>query len=95
MKDLQKIYFRFETITKEEVLETQNCIAIGFLNIGNNPCRVNGLFPVPTPNGNLTNNMVFFPINSGERDATRYKITFLGVGVAGNNCLVCFKELST
>lgn len=85
------VFFRMEIIKKTKILDTTKCIAVGFLNVGINPVFLNRIYPVPTQNPNNSNNMVWFPMTEGERDATRYELFFSGPP-SNNSCLVVYKE---
>lgn len=95
MREPELVFFRFDMVKETKVIDITKCKAVGFLNIGPNPCFLNRLMPIPTQNPNNSYNVVWFPILENERDATRYEIFFSVVPPrtkAGNNCLVIYKE---
>jgi hypothetical protein len=94
MEKLRRVYFRFIPIqTPKTVVSNDRCIAVGFLNIGTTPAFVNRELRIPDFNPALPITPFFLPINEGERDATRYDITFGQTAPFNRKVLVIFKEV--
>ena len=92
LPNTKNVFFRFENVFKTKVLDTQNCIAIGFLNTGVAPALLNRTLPIPFQNPNNSYNVVWFPLTDGERDATRYEIFFDRPGQLVKRVLVIYKQ---
>lgn len=82
---MNEFFFRNDLITLDMTLRTAGCVAIGIVNynsgnVKTSIVRLNDfpIYGVPeTARGtNANNNIIWFPINGGERDATLYKIRF-------------------
>lgn len=94
----KKIYFRFEQVTRNKVLDVDdNTLQVGFLNYSAPGVllNINGgiLFPIPLTAdalSNVTNHLFMLPILEGEKDATRYDLKFQG-GAGNRNVIVIYK----
>lgn len=76
----ENVYFRIETVTKNgTILQLDDVIAVGFVNLGENTAAVNKLPlpPVPDPlKYAIAQYILWMPVDGNQKDATRYQITF-------------------
>lgn len=100
MAELRKVFFRFEEVSGPKTLDTdENILQIGFINYSSGvTVLINGgsLFPVPaiaSDLANVANHIFWLPTHEGERDATQYKIVFLGSPLAKRRLVVIYKIL--
>jgi hypothetical protein len=89
------VFFRMDAIRKTKVLDTQKCLAVGFLNVGATQAFLNRILPIPKNNANITDNIMWFPVNQNEKDATRYEILFQPDDPTLNNVIIIYKEVLT
>lgn len=83
---MEEYFFRNELCIENKTLETAGCVQIGIANFNSANSTTLGriflndfpIYQVPeTARGtNANNNIIWFPLNGGERDATLYKIRF-------------------
>ena len=75
---MKTVYWRTDIIDKDGVVDTAGALAVGFINLGTNPATLNTVLPLFPFAGINTwpQNIVWFPISEGEKDATTYRINF-------------------
>lgn len=83
---MEQYFFRNEFCIQDKTLETDGVMQIGIANFNSSTSTTTGkiflnefpIYAVPeTARGtNANNNIIWFPVNGGERDATLYKIRF-------------------
>jgi len=82
---MEQYFFRNELCIQDKTLETAGVMQIGIANFNGGDITTGRLFlnefpiynvPEPQRGVNANNNIIWFPVNGGERDATLYKIRF-------------------
>jgi len=92
MTKIKRVVFRFELVRRNKAIDNKGCLAVGFLNLGGNQARINGILPIPDFNPASPIQPFYLPVNEGERDATRYNIVFQNVALQTKQVLVIYKE---
>lgn len=94
MEKLLPVYFRIIPVqTPKTVVSNDKCIAVGFLNVGSTPAFLNRELRIPDFNPAAPIQPFFLTVNNGERDATRYEITFGVTAPLVRKVLVFYKEV--
>lgn len=94
MEKLLPVYFRIVAVqTPKTVVSNDRSIAVGFLNVGSTPAFINRELRIPDFNPASPINPFFFTLQPGERDATRYEITFGVTAPLVRKVLVFYKEV--
>lgn len=93
---MKTVYWRTDIIDKDGVVDTAGALAVGFINLGTQRADLNTVIPL-FPFGGINTwpqNIVWFPISEGEKDATTYRIKFEKVGAkALKNKVIVFVKL--
>lgn len=81
---MEKVYFESFEVREDTILARDKVKAWGFLNTGNAPVSVGAYtipqFADPQDVTRLQQNIIWFPVAENERDATVYRINFIGAG---------------
>lgn len=77
----KSVYWRIESIVSDGIIDTSGALQVGFVNIGQTAAKLNVNVPLPIQGvGPITaayvQNILWFNITEGERDATAYRIIF-------------------
>jgi len=92
--NLDKVYFESFEVREDTILARDRVKQWGFLNTGNTAVNVSAFtippFADPQDVTRLQQNIIWLPVDPSERDATVYRINFIG---AGTRRLIVFVKL--
>ncbi|CAK0746741.1 hypothetical protein CCP1ISM_250003 [Azospirillaceae bacterium] len=94
---MRDVFYRIVNVVKDGLIDTSGAVAIGFVNIGDTDCVLNGGVPLlKQAVGPLAalyvQNILWLPINDSERDATAYRVVF-SKPIKNPNLLVFIKTV--